>query len=138
MFKSYRIYSHSIQGRNNPKGYYNIHIEPTGLSGSETAIVCSKEHPTFDEVIDCLKKCVFKADYIGCYSFIYWEYYKEFYKWIKQSFEHNDTLNIRIIKKFYKKALLRWLKFIEYSDDTLYPQNEYFRMMYKEIAKYLS
>lgn len=138
MFKSYRIHSHSIQCGNSPKGYYNIHIEPTGLSGSETAIVCSKEHPTFDEIINCLKKCIFKADYIGCYSFIYWEYYREFYEWTKQSFERNDTLNIRIIKKFYKKALLRWLKFIEYSDDTLYPQNEYFQMMYKEIAKYLS
>ncbi len=137
MFKSYRIHSHSIYCRNIPNGYYNIHIEPTGMSERETVIVCSKEYPTFNEIIDCLKKCIFKADYIGCYSFIYWEYYKEFYEWIKQTFESKNSPNIRIIKKFYRKALVRWLEFSEHSDDTIYPQNEYFRMMHKEIAKYL-
>ena len=136
MFKSYRTLSHSRRHRDKPKGYYHIHDEPTGLKGYETMIVCSKRHPTFDEIIDCLQKCIFKADYVGCYSFIYWEYYEEFYEWIKRSFENNNTLNLRIIKKFYKKALLRWLEFIECSDDTLNPQNEYFRMMKQEIERH--
>ena len=134
MFKSYRIYSHIAKYRNKPQGYYDIILEPTGLNGSGNAIVCSKEHPTFNEIVDCLRKCIFKADYVGCYSFIYWEYYMEFYEWIKQSFEHNNTSNIRIIKRFYKRALVRWLKYIEHSDDTFHPQNEYFRMMQKEIT----
>ena len=133
MFKSYRFFPHAMKYRDKPQSYYDILLEPTGMIGYETVIVCSKEHPTFNEIINCLRKCIFKADYVGCYSFIYWEYYKEFYEWIKRSFEHNNTSDIRIIRKFYRRALVRWLKFIKYSDDTLYPQNEYLRKMHEEI-----
>ena len=134
MFKCYRVtHGHYKEA---PKGYYGIKTEPTGLC-SGIAIFCSKEHPTFDEIVDCLSKSIFKADYLGCYSFIYWEYYKDFYEWIKQSFEDKNTSNIKIIKRFYKKALARWIKFVEYSDDTFHPQNEYFRMMGIEIDNHM-
>ena len=69
------------------------------------------------------------------YSMIYWKYYQEFYQWIKNSIECNNTRNIRIIKKFSKKALNRWLEFVEHSDDTMCPQNHYFRLMHKELEK---
>ena len=84
MFKSYRVHSHSKNHRNKPTGYYHIQKEPTGLIDYEVVIVCSKEQPTFDEIINCLRKCIFNYEYIGCYSFIYWEYYREFYHWIKK------------------------------------------------------
>jgi len=134
MFRSYRV----THGRYKkvPQGYYEFKTEPTGMCQG-IAIFCSKEHPTFDEIIECLRRCIFEADFLGCYSFIYWEYYKEFYEWIKQNLEDNNISNLKIIKKFYKKALVRWIKFVEYSDDDFYPQNEYFRMMGREINKNL-
>ena len=98
-------------------------------------IICRQRDPSFDDVLGCLKKCFTKADYLGCYSMIYWKHYEAFYQWIKESVASGDAANIKIIKKFYKKALRRWLEFIERSDDTFYPQNEYFRKMYVEIQK---
>ena len=56
MFKSYRFVSHAMKHQDKPRGYYDILLEPTGLIGYETVIVCSKEHPTFNEIISCLKK----------------------------------------------------------------------------------
>ena len=137
MFKLINIGIHSTKAKNIPSDYHSIRVDPSYCTYGNI-LICKKEKPTFDEIINCLKQCFFKADYVGCYSFIYWEYYKEFYDWIKQSFEDNNTSNIRIIKKFYKKALLRWIQFVRYSDDSFYPQNEYFRQMLRQIESHLS
>ncbi len=135
MFKFYSLISASGKIKDVPKGYYAIESDPSYCLGYQEILVCSKQSLTFDELILCLKKCFIKADYVGCYSLIFWKYYKEFYEWIKKSYENNNTSNIRIIKKFYKKFLVRWLKFTKHSDDTLYPQNKYFLLMQKEIEK---
>lgn len=66
---------------------------------------------------------------------IYWKHYEAFYQWIKESVASKNAENIKVIKKFQKKALSRWLEFIEGSDNTFYPQNEYFRKMQTEIEK---
>ena len=132
MFRFYNTANKDI-----PKGYYSVRLDPScqyyDSYGYCTTLICKKENLAFNEIIDCLKKSFWKADYIGCYSYIYWQYYKEFYEWIVQTSNHENTLNRKIIKRFYKKALLRWIAFIEHSDDTLYPQNEYFRKMQKAI-----
>ena len=137
MFKFFMIHSITGKIRDIPNGHYAINTDPSYLMRYEEILICKKEMPTFDEVIDCLKKCVLKADYLGCYSLIYWTYYKEFYGWIRESFKQNNRANIKLIKKFYKQALLRWIYFIKHSDDTLYPQKEYFGLMKKEIEKHL-
>lgn len=117
-----------------PKGYYAIDGDPSNYLYGDI-ILCRQQNPSFDEVLRCLKKCWTKADYLGCYSMIYWKHYEAFYRWIKESVESKDAENIKVIKKFHKKALGRWLEFIEGSDDTFYPQNAYFRKMYAEIQK---
>ena len=118
-----------------PKGYYSIDADPSCLMGNGEEIISRQQNPSFDEILRCLKKCFTKADYLGCYSMIYWKHYEAFYQWIKESVASQDAKNIKVIKQFHKKALGRWLEFIEHSDDTLYPQNEYFRKMYVEIKK---
>ena len=132
MFRFYNVTNKCV-----PKGYYSVDLDPSYRSydthSHRTALICKKENLAFDEIIDCLKRCFLKADYIGCYSFIYWQYYKEFYEWIVQNVNHKNASNKKVIKRFYKKALLRWIAFIKYSDDILYPQNEYFRKMQKAI-----
>ncbi len=137
MFKFFVIHSITGKIRDIPAGYYVINTDPSYLMRYDEILICKKEMLTFDELIHCLKQCFSKADYFGCYSIIYWEYYKEFYDWIIESFEQNNTQNIKTIKKFHRKALFRWVEFIRHSDDTLYPQNEYFRLMKKEIEKHL-
>jgi|GEM_PF-3172525 len=132
MFKFHRFISISGKSRNIPDGYYAIDPDPSYCLGDQEILICSKQSPTFEELICCLKKTFRKADYVGCYSLIYWKYYKEFYEWIRISYQSNNKLNKKVINKFKQKALVRWLKFIEHSDDTLYPQNEYFRLMQKE------
>ena len=135
MFKFYDYLSVTGKVKDVPKGYYDIDHDPSYQFGYSEKLICSQPSLSFNEVVRCLEKCFTKADYIGCYSLIYWKYYIEFYQWIKNSIECNNTRNIRIIKKFSKKALSRWLEFIEHSDDTMYPQNNYFRLMQKEIEK---
>ncbi len=136
MFRFCIIY-HNKENRGIPKGYYTINLAPGYPHfynwGTSRVLICKNPNPPFNEIIDCLKKCFLKTDYIGCYSLIYWKYYKEFYEWIKQSFEHNNRLSIKVIKRFYKKALVEWVKFINYNNDTFNPQNEYFRLMNKVI-----
>lgn len=135
MFRFYNVANKRV-----PKGYYSVNLDPSYRTYDSysycTALIYKKENPAFNEIIDCLKKCFRKADYIGCYSFIYWRYYKEFYEWIVQNVNHKNASNKKVIKRFYKKALLRWIAFIQYSDDTLYPQNEYFRKMKNAIEAY--
>ena len=137
MFRLVYQESHCTKIKDIPSNYHYIQGDPS-YKFYGNVLICKKEKPTFDEIINCLERCFFKADYLGCYSLIYWEYYKEFYEWIKQSFMDNNASNIRIIKRFYKKALLRWVQFVKYSDDTFYPQNEYFRQMQREIEGHLS
>ena len=133
MFKIIRTNFSNSKGKDVPEGYYAVDIDPSYNLGYHELLVCQRESITFDEMICCLQKCFLKADYLGCYSLIYWKYYKEFYNWIVFSLQEKEILNKIIIIRFYNKALLRWIKFIEYSDDTFYPQNEYFRLMQNEI-----
>ena len=134
MFRLYRLGYAPEKGI--PKNYHYIREDPS-YNFCFDALISKKESFTFDEIINCLKKSFLHADYLGCCSVIYWEYYKEFYDWIIESFEQNNIQNIKTIKKFYKKTLIRWVDFVKHSDDTMYPQNEYFRLMKKEIEKHL-
>lgn len=133
MFKLYRV-GHA-PSKSIPKDYHYIKEDPS-YNFYFHALISKKESFAFDEIINCLKHCFSKADYLGCCSIIYWEYYKEFYDWIVENFKQNNPQNIRIIKKFYKKTLIRWVEFVKHSDDTIYPQNEYFRLMKNEIDNY--
>ena len=135
MFKFLCFLSISGKSKDYPKGYYSIDADPSYRMGYAKTIICRQQNPSFDEILRCLKKCFTKADYLGCYSMIYWKHYEAFYQWIKESVASQNAKNIKVIKQFHKKALGRWLEFIEHSDDTLYPQNEYFRKMYVEIKK---
>lgn len=137
MFKFYSVHSITGKFKDIPDGYYPIEIDPSYSMGYDIILICQKEFFSFDEVINCLKECFLKADYLGCYSLIYWKYYKEFYCWIKENLKLDNASSIKTITKFYNRALLRWVDFIKYSDDTLYPQNEYFRLMKREIENYL-
>lgn len=134
MFKLYRIGHTSTKSI--PGDYHCVREDPS-YKFYAYALISKRKSFTFDEIINCLKKAFFKADYLGCYSIIYWEYYKEFYDWIIESFEQKNIQNIKTIKRFYKKALIRWVDFAKYSDDTMFPQNEYFILMKKEIEKHL-
>ena len=135
MFKFFCYLSISGKIKDNPKGYYSINADPSYRMGYAETIICRQQNPSFDEILRCLRKCFTKADYLGCYSMIYWKHYEAFYLWIKESVASQNSENIKVIKKFHKKALNRWLAFIEHSDDTGYPQNAYFRKMYAEIQK---
>lgn len=135
MFRFFCYLSMSGKIKDTPKGYYSIDADPSYRMGYAEMIICRQQNLSFDDMLRCLNKCFTEADYVGCYSIIYWNYYKEFYQWIKECVASRNAANIKIIKKFRKKALCRWLGFIKHSDDTLYPQNEYFRKMYAEIQK---
>lgn len=135
MFKFFCYLSMSGKIKDIPKGYYSIDADPSYRMGYAEMIICRQPNPSFDEILHCLKKCFTKANYLGCYSMIYWRHYEVFYQWIKESVASENTESIKVIKKFHKNALGRWLEFIEHSDNTFYPQNAYFQKMYEEIKK---
>lgn len=138
MFRFCRL-DRTKENKGIPKGYCSINLAP-GYSryyswGTPRALVC-KNYPTFDQMINCLKKAFVKNDYIGCYSLIYWKYYREFYEWIKESFEKNDAANIKIIKRFYHKSLVHWVMYTSPSKNASLSQKEHFRMMNSIIFEY--
>ena len=96
----------------------------------ETFVFAKKKDISFEEVLHIMLTSNSRSDYVGATSLIYFRYYNEFYSFLTQISQSPLELRKRkrALSKF-KKVLCRWLDFIKYSDDTLYPQNEVFRKM---------
>ena len=108
MFKFFCYLSMSGKIKDIPKGYYSIDADPSYRMGYAEMIICRQPNPSFDEILHCLKKCFTKANYLGCYSMIYWRHYEVFYQWIKESVASENTENIKVIKKFHKNAKIHF------------------------------
>ena len=118
-----------------PNNLFPIQSDPS--LKYEVYIFSKKRDVMFDEVLDIFYKSMNRNNYLGAMSLIYFKYYNEFYDFLV-----SITKDIKLIKKyrkatlkFYKKYLIRWIEFIKYSDDTMYPQNEVFRKMYTIITQ---
>lgn len=97
----------------------------------EQWVYSKKEEVSFDEVLKIFYRSFSKNDYLGVMSLIYWKYYNEFYGFLVTISKDQNLLKKykRATMKFYRKALKKWIIFIKYSDDTMYPQNHVFREM---------
>lgn len=101
------------------------------------AIFCKKQNVPFKEILQIVLKTYSRIEYLGATAFIYWTYYKEFYDFLLDvsADDKKKKLYKKAIKRFLKRTLNRWVEFVKYSDDILYPQNEYFRKMQKIISQ---
>ena len=118
-----------------PNNLFPIQSDPS--LKYEVYIFSKKRDVMFDEVLDIFYKSINKNDYLGAMSLIYFKYYNEFYKFL---IEISENMNLtkkykKAILKFYKNYLVKWIEFIKYSDDTMYPQNEVFRKMHIIITQ---
>lgn len=121
-----------------PKKFpYDIKCAPITHYRYEVYVLCKKETVSFEEVLSIFLKSKSKKNYLGAMSMIYWQYYEEFYAFLKSSTQDEASKKKyrRAIKKFYKQYLRKWIEFIKYSDDTLYPQNQMFRKMEQKIKE---
>ena len=118
-----------------PNDIFPIVSDPT--LKNEVYIFMKKNYISFEETLNIFLKTNNKNNYIGATSLIYFKYYVEFYHFLIDVFENPIKLKKykKRILKFYKKTLCRWVSFIRYSDDTMYPQNEIFRNMFDLITK---
>ncbi len=108
--------------------WYGLDCDPT--LKNEMFLFANKKVITFDEVVQIYNKSLNRIDYLGAMSLIYFKYYKEFYEYlIKQEEFDSRYREKRVVRKFKKLYLNRWLAFIKFSDDTMYPQNHYIRLM---------
>lgn len=102
----------------------------------ETFVFAKKPDYSFDEILRIALTTHSRSDYIGATSLIYFKYYNQMYDFLLQLSQDSALFkkHKRAIARFYQKTLKRWVKFVEYSDDTLYPQNEVFRKMYELLT----
>lgn len=117
-----------------PNGLIPIKSDP---SLKYEVYIFSKKEISFQEVLKIYLRSFNKNDYLGAMSLIYFKYYNELYDFLMLSFQKSKLLkkHKKAARKFYKNYLIRWLDFIKYSDDNLYPQNKIFREMEHLIAK---
>ena len=121
-----------------PKKYpYDVKCAPITHYKYEVYVLCKKEKVSFEEVLSIFLKSTSKKNYLGAMSMIYWQYYEEIYTFLKSATqdESSKKKHRRAIRKFYKQYLSKWIAFIQYSDDTQYPQNRVFREMEKIIKE---
>ena len=117
-----------------PKGLLPIKSDPTL---KHEVYIFSKKEISFQEVLKIYLRSFNKNDYLGAMSLIYFKYYNELYDFLILSSQESKLLrkHKKAARKFYKSYLIRWVDFIKYSDDNLYPQNKIFREMENLIAK---
>lgn len=114
--------------------WYPVDCDPT--LKHEIYLYSNKSNVSFEECIHIFEKSWNKTTILGSMSLIYLKYYKEFYEYLLNKrcsvylFEKKGR-----IKSFKRKYLNRWVQFIKCSDDTQYPQNEYFRKMNDLFSK---
>lgn len=112
-----------------PEELFGIDCDPT--LPYELYLYSNQEKISFDDVWNIFLSSHNKTNYLGAMSLIYFVYYKEFYEKLK----NQDRAKLkRRITKFKKNYLLRWVDFINYSDDAQYPQNQYIRLIYKLLT----
>ena len=119
-----------------PVGYYVVRLEPTQKYPDFILLLSKKEQVAFEDVVRIFLRSVDRSDYLGAMSLIYWKYYYEFYDFLEASLT-NSILRKKYRKavlKFNKRYLKRWIEFIKYSDDTMYPQNEVLQKINDLIA----
>lgn len=105
---------------------YAIDCDPT--LKYEIYLYANKVDVSFEECIHIYEKSLNKTNYLGAMSLIYFKYYKEFYEYLLNK-RNNSSFKDRKIRKFKTRYLDRWIEFVKRSDDSLCPQNEYFRKM---------
>lgn len=118
-----------------PNTLFPIDCDPS--LGCEVYVFTKKRDITFEEVIHIYFKSMNRNDYLGAMSLIYFKYYNEFYDFLVE-ISKDMSLKKKYRKatlKFYKKYLIRWIKFVKFSDDTMFPQNEVFRKMHAIIIQ---
>ncbi len=99
-------------------------------SKGETYVFANKPNVTFDEVLKIFCHSLSRVNYLGAMSLIYFKYYVEFYEYLKDCISKDPKFKTSFkVKRFKKRYLKKWIAFIKYSDDTMYPQNDYFRKM---------
>lgn len=118
-----------------PEGLYPIDCAPGPKY--EVYLFSKTENVSFDEVVYIILHSFNKTNLLGAASLVYFKYYNEFYEYIlnlstKQKLSKKQKW---AVKRFYKRYLIKWIEFIKYSDDTMYPQNEVFRMLSKLIEE---
>ena len=115
-----------------PDNLFPIDCDP---SGPELYIFSKEKTVTFNEVISIIFKTHRKNDYLAAISLIYFKYYNEFYDFLKHCAKDQilSKKYKRVIMRFYKNHLRRWIEFVKCSDDTLFPQNFVFRKMHELI-----
>jgi len=133
MFKTVAIY-HLLK-YNNPRYTYPILEDPT--TKCDIYLFARKESFLFEEVWDMFLHIGRPTEYYGAMSLIYWEFYNELYERLQviAANEEYRRKYLRAIKKFYRKYLQRWVEYVRYSDDAMFPQNEVFRKMEHLIFK---
>lgn len=116
-----------------PEGLYPIVCAPS--LKYEVYLFSKSKNLSFDEVVHIILRSFSKTDLLGAASLVYYKYYNEFYEYL-----HNLSTEQKLgkkqkwaVKRFYKRHLTKWIEFIKYSDDTMYPQNEVLRKLSKLI-----
>lgn len=111
-----------------PNGLIPIESEPTL---KYEVYIFSKKEISFEEVLKIYLRPFHKNDYLGAMSLIYFKYYNELYEFLTLSSQEPKLVKKykKATIKFYKNYLNRWIDFIKYSDDNLYPQNKVFKEM---------
>ncbi len=132
MFKIVRPFPISLKifKRIESKGFREFLVEPTY---GDVIMYTSLDEINFEKCIELLRSC-FKINVLAAMSIIYYQYYKEYCDYVCNS-NFNDLLKIR--RRSYK-ILLRWKKLLEVSDDLLYPQNKYLRIIIEILNIWLS
>ena len=126
------IYIHHRINAKEPKDFIPITEDPSLNLYGYSLYKRNKEF-SFDEILSMYRKLpvLRKSDRIGVLSLLYWRYYNEFY-----AFLISLEQDIKVKKQykftnlyFYRFHLKRWVSFVRYSDDTMFPQNEIIRAM---------
>lgn len=108
-----------------PKNLHEIRSVPFGMR----AVYARKTDFTFAEVWEMFLRIGRPQEYYGAMSLVYWQFYRELYEKLQEIAADGKATRKyrRPILKFYRKHLQKWVAFVRYSDDALYPQNEVFR-----------
>ena len=130
--------THRIKAKE-PRGFLPMESDPSiHLYGY--ALYKKDKEFSFDEILRMYRFLPFlpKADRVGILSLIYWTYYSDFLAFLtelEKSGQRKYTLANLYFCKFH---LQRWVSFIRYSDDTMFPQNEIIRATHAKMKQLYS